>query len=302
MYFDLVSDLHVDLQRMQWHKAIKQIDWAAVKNPTSRVLVIAGDTTNRSKKTITVLREVAPHYEHVVFVDGNHEHYDNSQSAGKLNVPNDMEYLAEQAATMPNVTYLNGRSEFVLDRTLFIGACGWYDFQFGSPEFTPEVQKIAWKAESSDPKYIRWNKVGGSTTVEDFAREHAELLSNQVAAAQDRDEIDEIVVVTHTIPNRGGVHYWLGNRTWNALNGAYGNFQMSLVVANDAKKKIKVWCFGHTHIPHDFYDAGIHYLCRPRGYHNRNDVGQEWVRPAQVQTDVPAPEPENESAFGPVER
>ena len=62
--FDFVSDLHVE------HHSNKMVDW----NPKSDILVIAGDISNDMRISYDHLITIKD-YEYILFVDGNHEHY-----------------------------------------------------------------------------------------------------------------------------------------------------------------------------------------------------------------------------------
>jgi hypothetical protein len=82
------------------------------------------------------------------------------------------------------------------------------------------------------------------------------------------------------------------------LNGAYGNAFMKYVWEADPAKKIKTWCFGHTHERRDFFEWGIHFVCNPRGYRGEmkwHGLGFEGIQSVDTQ------EPQIESAFGEVE-
>ncbi len=66
----------------------------------------------------------------------------------------------------------------------------------------------------------------------------------------------------------------------------------------DPAKKIKTWCFGHTHERRDFFEWKIRFICNPRGYRGEkkwHGLGFQGIQ------DVDTQEEEISSAFGPVE-
>jgi predicted phosphodiesterase len=301
MKFDLISDFHVEMNvaydtTRYWKEGEPNL-YAWHEDRKSDVLVIAGDSANYHEDTACVVMEASRNYEHVVFVDGNHEHYTNSRNG--WTVLRDMEWFNTQfnknSKKVENVTYLDGEETFKIDKTLFIGANGWYNFTFARGMHF-KAQWKAWQQHSNDPVCIRFGK---KNKPHKLAERHMELLKAHVVAAQSDDTVEEIVVVTHTLPIESAFGQF-GNPShpFYPLNGAYGNELMKLVWEADEANKIKTWCFGHTHERRDFFEHGVHFMCNPRGYRGEkkwHGLGFEGIQ--QVDTE----EPETQSAFGEVE-
>lgn len=301
MKFDLISDFHVEMnvayQTTSVWKPGEPLFYAWHKDRKSDVLVIAGDSSNRHEFTREIIAEAAEHYEHVMFVDGNHDHYSNYQN--KWSVMRDMEWFNSQfntnKKTVDNVTYLQGDFTHKVGRTLFIGENGWYNFSF-SYGLSFKEQRREWRDHSNDYVCIRYGK---KNKPEMLAARQKDNLKAHVIAAQDDDTIDEIVVVTHTLP----IHTAFGSfgnpsHPFYALNGAYGNEFMKLVWEADEAKKIKTWCFGHTHERRDFFEHGIHFVCNPRGYRGEKKWhGLGFAGIIEVDTE----EEDTGSAFGTIE-
>ena len=266
MKFDLISDFHVEMNIMNkdtrtW-KDDDPIFYAWDQDKKSDVLVVAGDISNSLEYTTFVLREALDHYPEVIFTDGNHEHYSNyMDKTGGTNVTSDMNYFRKLAGDYPNLTYFDGDQTKQIGSTLFIGANGWYDFTMAVGMHTYE-QRRAWKTGSNDPRCIRFGK---KNKPDKLARRQADQLAQHVKDAQDNDEIEEIVVVTHTIPHLKAMISDI-THPWYQLNGAYGNGYMSRVWASDPNNKIKLWVFGHTHYLYDFVAEGFRFVSNPRGY------------------------------------
>ena len=301
MKFDLFSDFHVEMNTPNAFRddfvtgMPHHYPWDEQR--ISDVLVLAGDTSNNHDSTLNVVVEASRHYEHVLFVDGNHDHYTNYQNG--WTVLKDMEWFCTQFNTrnkvVSNVTYLNGGDVAkVFGKTLFIGANGWYDFVFAYPDDF-KTQWRTWQRGSNDPRCIRFGK---KNKPHKLAQRQAEALQAQVIAAQDNDDIEEIVIVTHTMPTfRAFGQFGNPSHPYYSLNGAYGNARMRTVWQADKAGKIKTWCFGHTHEVRDFFERGIRFVSNPRGY--RGERGLERASTGIVQIDTQ--EPEVASAFGEVE-
>jgi predicted phosphodiesterase len=300
MMVDLLSDFHLEMN-VGWNTTSlyqegDPIHYAWHKQAGSPVLVIAGDTANHIESTRDVIVEASKYYEHVVFVDGNHEHYSNYKDGKTVMV--DMEWLNTQFNTkdriVDNVTYLNGDTSYQIGDTLFIGANGWYNFMHSTGAH-PKAQQQAWRNQSNDSVCIRFGK---KNRPEKLARRQTNQLIALVENARFDESVKDIVVVTHTLPTEQAfVEYNNPSHPFFALNGAYCNNWMSEVLDADKAGKIKTWCFGHTHQRRDFFDKdGVHYVCNPRGYRGERN----WHNPFNGIQTVDTNEVVTYSAFGEV--
>ena len=302
MKFDLVSDFHYE--QHSWLPSIspdweegdpKYYDWARQKR--SDVLVMPGDTANAVTAAIRVYQEAARYYDHIIFTNGNHEHYADKEADSKVSY--DEEFLVEFAQSDPDkYTYLDSTRTKIVGDTMFIGACGWYDFKMAYG-YHPKEQERTWRLQSNDSTLIRFgrdHRTNESNRPERMAVRQAERLARQVEDVQDDPSIREIVVMTHTAPHPRGL---IKDRThsWYPLNGAYGNTEMQRVWNRDKVGKIKVWCFGHTHMLNDFVDHDIRFISNPRGYGGEYRIGLPFSGIIQVDTEMEL----IKSAFGPVE-
>lgn len=252
MKFDLMSDLHVDLSPSY------KLDYSSMA--TSSVAVVAGDISNDPDTTILELDRIATAYDRVLFVDGNHEHYDNHDETRRR--PDRMPewvyaYLWDAFKGHPKVTYLgSGITPVVIDRTAFVGANSWYDFNWGFIKRETCIEN--WYGKMNDSK---WANIDHEWVMNECQYQTQNII-NTVDLLNDIPEVDDIVIVTHTIPIESGVYYHPTNMTWNALNGCYLNSMMRAA----HKGKVRAHCFGHTHKKQLFTVDGIDFVCNPRGY------------------------------------
>ena len=95
------------------------------------------------------------------------------------------------------------------------------------------------------------------------AQEQATFLSDVVASMQEEEHVQEIVIVTHTMPRADLVIPMFDDLVdW----GKSGNAAMSQVLDHDPNGKISTWCFGHMHDYHiDTRKDGVRYVSHPRG-------------------------------------
>lgn len=277
MKIDFCSDLHVDAwqghtmlhdpTRKMWlgepfKSTFLYLDWEAIKNPDSDVLVIAGDIANNMMITKEVLIGAANAYSYVVVVEGNHDHYDNDMS-----VDDGMVLLTNLVAQYPNIYHLKHDTGLLVDGVAFFGATGWYDFKaYENQGISDFMAKQTWKAYSNDSRYPTF----GLKSPESLAAEQAINLADQVKKASEDPDITDIVVATHMSP-RGDIMQWKDGQTvWNALTPSYVNTALSQVVDADVNGKIRYWIYGHTHHRQMTEINGIVYANNARGYPREN--------------------------------
>jgi hypothetical protein len=254
--FDVVSDLHVDIWRGE------TLDWASLSNKDSEVLVIAGDTANNVQITFDVINAAAQVYNHVIVVDGNHEHYN-----GTGTVEENMDQLRELCTPLANVSYLDGEATFKLGNVLFVGATGWYDWKAYEDQYiSRETAKQAWYQFSNDSRVPSYGKLGDP---EKIAMTQAVQLAEHVRAAQQDDAVENIVMVTHMSP-RADLMEWKTNLVWNQLTPSYVNTALKQVLDSDTGRKIKAWVYGHTLFRKLSVIDDITYINNARGYPREN--------------------------------
>lgn len=263
MKFDFATDCHIDL----WASGVAGLNWPALRNEGSDVLVVTGDHSNKFSETLESLKLARDIYNVVYYVDGNHDWYELL-----LDFSTGYPVMTEELSKI-GVTHLNASSSQMGD-TLFIGANAWYDFLVHG---NPGPSRDAWLMGSNDPRMI-WDMNPGIDPL-DLATSHAQAVALLVKKAQSDDSVKEIVVLTHTSPRAEitGVH---GSPPGiDPMDGAYANVTMgNAVLVADTEQKVKVWCFGHTHTRHDRILDHIRYVNNCRGYEQEKyeHLGSEW--------------------------
>lgn len=244
MDFDLISDLHID----QWPDD-QELNFKGLG--TSLNCVVAGDVSQSLFKTRDFLYKLADHYKQVVFVDGNHEHKPDYSD-----ITRNCEWLERELNKKRNVTYL-WDSTCVFESTAIVGTNGWWTFDYCDP--------IISRLEQID-KFCEKELHHQSTAVGiwDEAVENSEFLCNVVGEFNKTDIIEDIIVITHTMPRRDLVIPAAYMDTCD-LAKMY-NSQLSEVFNADVNNKIKTWCFGHYHAEAvDKEIDGVRYVSNPRG-------------------------------------
>ncbi len=239
MQFDLISDLHIE----HWSH---DIEWNGLG--TSLVAVVAGDISQDLNLAYNTIVEISKHYRHVVYVDGNHEH----QGLGGINARRDR--IQEMLGKYRNITYLY-RNTVVLDSTAFVGCNGWFSFDFCEPMISKQecIHHLVDQGKDQGVLFEQW----------EMAMEDADHMANIIGTLNADDKIKEIVLVTHTVPNRL-LTWFPGINNIHQL-GIQGSSFLEALPSKNTRNKIKTWVFGHLHHGTDQVIEGIRYVSNPRG-------------------------------------
>lgn len=251
--FSLASDLH----DMHWLDAGHgSLDVNFTNRERADVLILAGDQDENPTQSAQFVNRIADAYPHVVFTDGNHEHYMRAQT-----VELDMEQMRRQVKETWNVTYHDATAVSMFEDVAVIGCNGWYDFNYFG--YMKDVERQTSKRMMNDFRLIDF---GDWESPEFIAWEHIHRLRKLVVKLTKDKSVRKIVIFTHTVPHRSGV---VGcAHPWAQTNGSFYNSMMQDIVAIDINDKIAVWCFGHTHMIYDFNVDYVRYMCYPVGYPN----------------------------------
>jgi UDP-2,3-diacylglucosamine pyrophosphatase LpxH len=240
-YFDLISDIHDDF----WDDA-HQINWDGLG--TSLVAVVAGDISLDLERTYKTVVEISKHYKHVVFIDGNHEHSISSDFEANC------QYLHDKFESYRNITYL-WKNSAVLDGIAFVGANGWWTYDFSAPEIS-RIEAINYLADNHYTEEYMANTMNQA-----ISDSHT---LNRIVRIMDADpDVKKIVVVTHTAPLRDFGYCRPDQHP--AQVSRCGSTLLTRCLQNNTNQKIKMWCFGHVHQEYDKTVDGIRYVSNPRG-------------------------------------
>lgn len=244
MDFDLISDLHLD----QW-PVDQKLNFKGLG--TSLNCIVAGDVSQSIHTTRDFLYKLADSYKQVIFVDGNHEHKPDYED-----ILENCEWLERELGKKTNITYL-WDSTAVFESTAIVGTNGWWTFDYCEPLVSRLEQIDAFCDREDRPQHV-------AIGIWDEAVENSEFLANIVSEFNKTDMIEDIIVITHTVPKRDLVIPAADMTVCDLAKMC--NSQLEEVLAADVNKKIKTWCFGHYHKQAcDVVLDGIRYVSNPRG-------------------------------------
>jgi Icc-related predicted phosphoesterase len=184
---------------------------------------------------------------HVLYVPGNHEHYD-----GRWERTSDI--LRTEMAHYPNVLYMDQDSQ-IIDGVRFLGVPLWTDFKNADPN-------VMWTAKSfmSDYRWIKHFSAGqwGKLRPQDTLAKHR---SDVDWITQQLTDVVPTVIIGHHAPSYQSIHQMYKNQA--DMNYAFCSDLDQIMWDND---HIKLWVHGHVHNAFDYTVNQARVICNPLGY------------------------------------
>lgn len=221
--FDLISDLYVD----EWEY---EMDWSA--EPTSLMAVVAGDVSKDLDRTVHELQNISKYYRQVMFIDGDLEHNGVVDS-----VQSNRNYLSKKLSKIENLTYMH-EQVLIVNHIAFVAANLW------------------WSPESATTSIVDDHWIEDMRLMS-LHHEDLEYLRYTVQRLQESPDVSDIVLVSHTVPNRELI--------LSKNNQFLASDASDYVEIEDSKNKIKTWCFGHYPRPIKLKLAHCEYISNPKG-------------------------------------
>lgn len=254
MNIDIVSDLHIDnwshCYKTKYKKGRIDENPFQIKNSNADYLIVAGDISDNIHRSIEYLKQIPHKYKKILYVDGNHEHTDF--------YPDILENLyINKLIENTNIHYLSSKP-FIIEDKVFIGVNGWWNFNNNNNEI---VQKLLENNYVNYENFTINDKNKLIQNIIDNSKKDFDNLNNKINEFHLNQEIKEIIIITHTIPNNNFGHKYKNNSMDNNFPTQYNTNFNDLFISN----KIKYWIFGHVHGSHDIKYNNIHFICNPRG-------------------------------------
>jgi len=236
--FDLISDLYLEtLDNFSWEN-----------KATSLFCIVAGNISNDHDVLFDFLEELSKYYEAVFFIDGDLEHdkfegdFDRSYASLRDNI-GDMEtvfFLHENIIILPGVTLL--------------ATNGWTTFDFTSQHTIDETLDFLEEHEGVP--------IEVSNQIFKLAITDQHYMYNSIESAQDMDDVEDIIVITNSVPNSEFVVHD-NDYDGTLLGDTSGNGGILHCLENDYKKKVKTWIFGKYTGDIDYDIEGVRYVNNP---------------------------------------
>lgn len=268
MKIQIVSDLHLEFEDIN------------IKNELGAdVLVLSGDICvaddlhnqpalaweslptdgyGRAKRALRYrefFQRVSFQFPHVIYVMGNHEHYNGKFDKSAEELQGMLNYL-----NIHNV-YILDRGTKVIDDVTFVGGTMWTDCNNGDSLTLYHLEHAM-----NDFRLIRIAK-------ENFRKflpartmsEHVKTKQYIQTVLQGLPEDAKAVVCTHHAPSHLSIHEYYKDDF--LMNGGYASDLSEFILDHP---KIKLWTHGHMHQTFDYVIGETRVVCNPRGYNDEN--------------------------------
>ncbi len=257
MKITICSDLHLELGEI-----------SLIDAPEADLLVLAGDILkaneltyldNLSGSTITGLERARRYfnfitkccrlYKHVIFVIGNHEHYEG-EFYSTANI------IKDTFSHIENFHLLNNDS-LEINGIMFLGCSLWTNMNDEDPQTIDAIYEGL-----NDYRRIMFDDGIGIRDFEpeDSIEEYQKsimFLTNKVQEYATK----KLIVVTHHAPSKLSTHPRMDSN--DLLNCAYYSDLENFI---ENHPQIKYWIHGHTHKRHNYMIGNTNIVCNPRGY------------------------------------
>lgn len=249
-----MSDLHLEFG---------SVDMPIMEGESEDILVLAGDVglATRPESFAPFIFEMAERFHTVIWVMGNHEHYDG-------NIESTHELIR---AEIPNITnvFLADNTVIKIDNMNFICATLWASFDFGD-YMVMNMANLHMKdhrlIKITDPRLGHEDKLRPKHTftmhndARRFIFEAAEASRREFA----KNRIDgRTIIVTHHGPSFQSITPSITN---SFLNGAY----VTDLESDIKREEPHLWIHGHTHVSREYKIGKTVIKCNPRGYFAQN--------------------------------
>jgi Icc-related predicted phosphoesterase len=233
----IVSDLHTEFLPTN-----KQEAFCRSLQTDANAIILAGDVCSHNR-LIFILSIFSEMYEHVIYVNGNHELYGthiDTLRAKKSQLPENVHWLDNNTVTINNQRFIGCTLWFPFDPLNQLYEHGMNDFRsiFNFLEYV-------YKENQNSVEY----------------------LTNNI---QEND-----IVVTHYLPSNKSVN-------WKYFDSPLNRFfvcEMDDVIENTKPSYV---IHGHSHCKSNYKIGSTRIICNPHGYPNENDNEFDWNKIIEV--------------------
>lgn len=274
MKLAICSDLHLEFGTIH-----------LVNTDDADVLILSGDicvakhltnrdvyeivSTGKSNEYHQFFQECCEQFPHVIYIAGNHEHYNGDFNTTYINLKKFLAYL-------PNLHILD-KEIIEIDNTVFVGGTLWTDMNKSDPLTLHSIARmmndfrcvknsnrvVSFKSydDVENPGAPTFHTRAALFSPEDAVIEHTKFLEYISSVYDNMQSKKQMVVVGHHTPSAQSCHPRY--RADALMNGGYHSDLSEFILD---RPRIKLWTHGHTHELFDYNIGGTRVFCNPRGY------------------------------------
>ncbi len=217
--FDLISDLYLS--------SMKNVSW---KNKiTSPFCIIAGNVTSDHNILYEFFKELSKYYKAIFFIDGDLEH-----DMFEGDFLKSYSSLTSICNMFEKVIFLH-ENIIILNEATLMAINGWTTFDFLGSENSSSVIDFL-DVIGEVPK-------DASSKIYQMSISDQEYLSNSIKSCQDMKDVNNLIVITNSVPMPEFVKF---DNEYNqsALGNTAGNPAITRGLFDDVNYKVRTWLFG----------------------------------------------------------
>jgi Icc-related predicted phosphoesterase len=234
------------------------------------------DKNVRSEKYHKFFQECGERFPHVIYVMGNHEHYNGDYR-------NTITTLRDRLSYIRNLHILD-KDTFVIDDVTFIGGTLWTDMNKEDPITLMQMSGMMNDFRCVDNSHRMVNfkayeqihgvdnrekpifkQRAARFTPEDAVEDHKQMMDYIRIMIEGKWD-QKFVVVGHHAPSKQSTHPRYKEEV--VMNGGYSSDLDDFIIDHP---QIKLWTHGHTHEDFDYMIGSTRVVCNPRGYIHYED-------------------------------
>ena len=254
MKIALASDIHLEFG-----------DLFLKNEENAEVLILSGDICTAKifkhepkerAMVVDFFHRCSFHFPHVVYVMGNHEHYD-------FDIAKTYDTLKCKLSQFSNIHLLEKETWEHNDFT-FVAGTLWTDMnKSDSLTMWHCGQKMNdFRLIRNGNKGISGGGYASRWSPEDSVQDHNKMLDYiKIATADYGGTPRKFVVVTHHAPTQLSIGEWFKHET--LMNGSFASNLTDFILD---RPQIKLWTHGHMHNQSDYMIGDTRVVCNPRGY------------------------------------
>ena len=244
------------------------------------VLILGGDILvarqvgehHNSNRLHAFMQRCAERFPHVIYILGNHEHYDGTFTKTAA-------HLRDQFAYLSNL-YILDLDTKTIDDVTFIGGTLWTDMNNHDALTLFHMKRMMndFRAIDHGDRDHTWQDADGNLhrtasrfQPEDAVIEH-EMMKDYIRTVTENRVDAKFVVVGHHAPSKASIKpRYAGD---HIMNGGYSSDLSGFILDHP---QIRLWTHGHTHDEFDYMIGSTRVVCNPRGYQGHEKRADEWT-------------------------
>jgi predicted phosphodiesterase len=290
MKIALASDVHLEFGPLE----INNIDSADVLVLSGDICVardladrdvhnLLGENT-KSHRYHSFFEHCAAQFDHVIYIAGNHEHYNGDYATSiphlksKLSYLKNLHVLEKETITLGDVTFVCGTLWTDMNKEDPRTLSSIRDVMNDYRVITNSSKKVKYKDYKTNPEFpddpskdiVTFRERDAMFCPEDTVADHKAMLA-VIREAVAANPTGRFVVVGHHSPSKLSTKPQYEDEF--IMNGAYSSDLSELMLDHP---QIRLWTHGHTHHEFDYRVGTCRVVCNPRGYDGYEQQAADW--------------------------